>query len=286
LKNKEYVYPNKICESFKLTLTKIKQMLDIDKRYVGKVFAGEEFIALFPNLSENLIKLTNTIENHRGFQFDSGINEDTNTFNPEGKCSAGGIYFTHIDKLAYWVDLYQNPNHEYKYCRKVKILSDCKIYIEDVDSFKVDKIFLEDRVDISELENWKDRDYLMKSIRQNPFVIRYIKNPDTETQLEAVTQNGCSIKHIKNPTEEIKLEAITQNPFAIFHVIDPNRKMQLKAVQKTGYAIMFITNPMEEVKIEAVRQNGYALFYIKDQSKEVQFEALKQNKDARRYINT
>ena len=38
-------------------------------------------------------RLLNKEENHRGFQYKTGLNIDTNEFNPSGSCEKGGLYF-------------------------------------------------------------------------------------------------------------------------------------------------------------------------------------------------
>jgi hypothetical protein len=44
------------------------------------------------------------------------------------------------------------------------------------------------------------------AVKQEGWVIRYIKNPSEEMKLQAV-KNGCAISYIKNPSEAVQLEA-------------------------------------------------------------------------------
>ena len=76
---------------------------ETDKRvqdYMHNEMSGEKFCTFFPNLSKRLVKLTNETECHNGFQFKTGLNEDTIPFDPTGECKKGGIYFTDIDNIA------------------------------------------------------------------------------------------------------------------------------------------------------------------------------------------
>ena len=98
--------------------------------------SGLEFKLKYPNT--DFYKLTNEDENHNRFQFKDGLNIDFNTFNPTGSCSKGGLYFTEYDKISLWINYnFQNM----KYIRKVEILDDSKVYIEE-NKFKADKFIL------------------------------------------------------------------------------------------------------------------------------------------------
>ena len=66
------------------------QLLDgqsFNEKYQGKIF----------------VKLTNREENHRGYQFKTGLNIDKLPFNPKGECQSGGIYFCLLEDLSLWL---------------------------------------------------------------------------------------------------------------------------------------------------------------------------------------
>ena len=94
--------------------------------------SGVEFKSKYP--TTRFYKLTNETENHNGFQFNDGINIDTVSFNPTGKCSAGGIYFTERDNIGRWIS-YINVS----YIREIEIIDDSMVYIEEY-KFKADKL--------------------------------------------------------------------------------------------------------------------------------------------------
>ena len=45
---------------------------------------------------------------HNGYQFVNGLNIDPVSFNPEGKCSKGGFYFTEYNKIGHWLNYTNN----------------------------------------------------------------------------------------------------------------------------------------------------------------------------------
>jgi hypothetical protein len=111
----------------------------------GEVLPGKEFNRVYKD--KVFVKLTNKKENHNGFQFKTGLNEDTVPFNPTGKCSAGGIYFCEYEKTINW--LHYNSAGFMVYYRHVHVPDDSKVYIER-GKYKADKIMLTDREKISE----------------------------------------------------------------------------------------------------------------------------------------
>lgn len=82
------------------------------------LYTGEEFNDKFRNAI--FLKLTNSIENHNGFQYQTGLNIDTVPFNPLGKCCAGGIYFCSLDKLPMWIN-YNKSDMVYARCVSIPI---------------------------------------------------------------------------------------------------------------------------------------------------------------------
>jgi len=62
----------------------------------------------------------NKDENHNGFQYQTGLNIDTESFNPSGYCTSGGLYFVKEDVLAFL------PKG--KWIRTVTLPPDAKVY--------------------------------------------------------------------------------------------------------------------------------------------------------------
>jgi len=172
------------------------------KTYVGKVISGEEFKRLFPQLVNNLYKLTAYNENHNGLQFKTGINVDRVEFNPNDECLPGGIYFIEENEIYKWLAYKGKFMH---YCRKVVLLDDSKIYIER-NKFKADKIKLEERVKIVDMDIWNNENCCLKAVNHDGTNISIIKKPTEAVQLAAVKQNVNAFEYIENPVESVILE--------------------------------------------------------------------------------
>lgn len=72
-------------------------------------------------------KLTNKNEVHHDLQYTDGPIKDPLSFNPIGKCQAGGLYFFSMPQLANW----GNYVSDYYWIRKVTIPETAEVYHED-----------------------------------------------------------------------------------------------------------------------------------------------------------
>ena len=61
----------------------------------------------------------------------------------------------------------------------------------------------------------------LKRIKENPFTIRFIKNPSEEMQLWAVRKEELTIGYIDNPSETVQLIAVRENIKAIEYIKNP-----------------------------------------------------------------
>src|SRR5579872_6702491 len=111
--------------------------------YIQQCITGKVFNHIYSDRC--FVKLTNSYENHNGFQFTDGLNVDTNIFNPSGSCRKGGIYFTDIEEAGRWI-MYGGSTM--RYMRQVLVPDNAKVYIEE-NKFKADKIILSPRKIIS-----------------------------------------------------------------------------------------------------------------------------------------
>ena len=104
-------------------------------------------------LGERYFRLTNEKENHRGFQYKTGLNVDTNPFVPRGMCQQGGLYFFSEEQLEefYTIGGVVSP----KWIREVFFTSETRearlacsrcsrIYVEK-GKYKADKFILGER---------------------------------------------------------------------------------------------------------------------------------------------
>ena len=227
---------------------------------------GKEFNEKY--LDKTFVKLTNKDENHNGYEFRSGLNEDTVAFNPEGSCRAGGIYFCDLGKLPIWLDYGDKCMY---YARLVSIPDDAWVY-EEEDKWKADRLVLGERQTIGELEIWKDREYCLRAVGLKSNILDYVQ---TEALcLAAVKQNGMALRYVRDQTEEICMEAVKENGYALVYVGDQTEEMCMEAVKQNGVALQYVRDQTKKICMEAVRQNGWALAYVKSQTEIVCREAV------------
>lgn len=56
------------------------------------------------------------------------------------------------------------------------------------------------------------------TLKQNGYVLKYVKEQTPEICLAAVKQNGCALKYVKEQTPEICLSAVKQDSNALKYV--------------------------------------------------------------------
>lgn len=237
---------------------------------IGTEITGERFNELFPNRS--FVKLTNVNENHRGLQFNDGLNIDFNEFYPSEECQQGGIYFTELDKTHIW--LYYNLDIGImRFIRKVIIPNDARVYVEH-DKFKADKLILELREEISEKNYVNGLKHAKLMLPHLPPNIRDKILHNKELCSELVTFNGCYLKYV--PLEvidtDICLKAISDEGFALRYVPTKlwDKELCLKAVERLGYTLKWIPSEFIDITLcrVAVKQNPLVLRYVPSELKD------------------
>ena len=154
----------------------------------NKLLSGKDFNQRYQ--TDKFVKLTNELENHNGYQFETGLNIDSIPFNPSGECGTGGIYFCSREKMSMWL------NYGYKpmiYVRWVSIPDDAVVYIEE-DKFKADRMILSERQKIDDFEEWKDPLYYSNAVKQNRqtlYGITICKGTNCRIVSESQSQNSC-----------------------------------------------------------------------------------------------
>ncbi len=175
------------------------------------MITGKEFKSKYPTTI--FYKLTTETENHNGYQFQDGLNIDTNPINTI-KCSKGGLYFTD-EKYIYKWHLYNDK--KMKYIRKVEILDDSTVFIED-DKYKTDKFVLETREEL--YENYI---FCKLAVQKDGMALQYVKNQTVELYKLAIQQNklasqyfnimitGKEFKSLHSDMKFYKLTTFTEN---------------------------------------------------------------------------
>jgi hypothetical protein len=163
----------------------------------------------------------------------------------ESGISHGGFHFIQRSQIGLWVDHIQNhfPIKYYKYICKVTVPDDARVCIEK-NRFKCDilNIELDHKVCIADLDEWSDPEFCVSSIKQNPMLLRYIKNQTDELCLSAVTMHGDALYFVKNKTDKICMTAVKNKGSLLKIVENQTSEICLTAAKKDAYALRYIKN--------------------------------------------
>lgn len=287
-------------------------------RFIGKEISGEDFIGLFPNLSTKLVKLeaekkeksntnSNTNSNAKS-NTNSNANSNKNQNHPKtglnifNKKFYGGdmIYFTNVYGITQWIHTdyergcFSNGGYrELKYYRVVTLLPESKVYIKDTDVLKADRIFLSEKMEISDLPLWLDEDYCLKSVQyphqtDTMLTFKYVKNFSIEVQKAAASRkyNKYVVEHLLRSNiydsvdgkiivpEEVLLAAvrfICRNlygeedcgilGFLLNRNVKVSKDVQIEAVKSNYKSVISLFSKKievpEEIKIFVVKKNGH-----------------------------
>jgi hypothetical protein len=100
--------------------------------------SGAKFKEMYTNC--RVVKLTNESCCHNDFQFQEGLNEDTNAFDYNGECGPDGLYFCTERQAEYWFDY----RDDISYVWDVEIPDDARVCVYD-QKLKVDKFILSNK---------------------------------------------------------------------------------------------------------------------------------------------
>jgi hypothetical protein len=154
--------------------------------------SGTEFNEKYPNTE--FYKLLHKDSIHFGFTYQHGLNVDNIPFNPTGKCSAGGLYFTEIDKVSCWIEMNS------VYIAKVTIPSNASVYVE-TNKFKVDQFILDldNKVLIKDFYMWENEAFCKISVSQADVRnLIFVRNQTDELCKLAVRHDWHALKYIKS----------------------------------------------------------------------------------------
>jgi hypothetical protein len=167
------------------------------------------------------------------------------------------------------------------------------IQILDVDAIKItiNEIYYDNKKTIIRLPEqilFKDKHpgLCVAAIKEDPYILRLIKNQTFKICLAAVQQRGYThaLMFVQNQTFELCLAAVQENGGALEHVKNQTPEICQAAVQQNGRALEYVKNQTPEICLAAVQENGCALEYIKNQTPEICLAALKQNIFAFNYV--
>jgi hypothetical protein len=217
------------------------------------VLTGFEFKQQYPNYQA--VKIIGN--NHNNYHYQLGLNIDPIPFQPSGYCQAGGLYFTSMQCLPYYME-----RHGYEIAY-IEIIDDCIIYLEDCLQYKTDKLFITKIISIQDFfSQLSDKQFMDWSYAFGHYIIKHIPNAIKEWQLIAVKQNGSCIQYIINPDKDVQLAAVRRNGSAIQYINDPDIEVQLASVESEHYALSYIKNPSLAVIEKAIKKEKELLLLI------------------------
>ena len=148
--------------------------------------------------------LNNELTHHK-FQYKTGLNEDTISFNPTGSCNPGGLYFTTTEHINDFLDYGLN-------IAVIELCTDAEFYIDP--------------------EGMK--------FKTNKFIIKEILPQTEELCRMAVQQNGLTLRYVQEQTEKVNKLAVRQNGWALQYVQEQTKKICKLAVQQNGLALEYV----------------------------------------------
>ncbi len=222
--------------------------------YMGQVFTGKEFNQKFQN--NFLVKLTNESENHNGFKYKTGLNIDTNKFNPTNVCNPGGLYITRCEDMFKWLNY--NDNGPMVNFRSASIIDDSIVCIEK-DKLKTDKLILGVKEPICDLSLWYKYEECYRAVCQNARALMYIKGwasfttSEKNALLEKAYKQGYdnSFAHMEQNEEDI-----------CFSNIVPKINILSKINNGTNCYVKKIRSRRKYLKKRFKRSNSILLGYL------------------------
>lgn len=240
-----------------------------------------------------LLKVLNQSWNHNGFQYQLGLNIDTEKFNPSGMCETGGLYFTDNENV-----------HKYLgygcYIAEVEVPPDAQVYADpEGDKWKADRLIIKAVYKFTEYPLTKDEAWRLKVADYNqypPYVMdaktpleclnvvqrhgdafKFMPVQTKEICLAAVRKYASNLQYVEDQTEELCNFAVHREPFALRYIINQTEEMCIEAVAKAGIALKYVKEQTEKICLAAVKNCGNSLVYVHDKTEEICRIAVKQN---------
>lgn len=217
--------------------------------------------------------------NHKGFQYELGLNIDPIKFQPFGSCREGGLYFTDEENLARFSEFGT-------YIANIKIPDDARVYPDPQGhKWKADKIIVESYCPAQDHPLFDDPEWCLKAVKIEGSLLKYMKKQTFEICVGAVKQYPFALTYVDiQLIDAVSEHIINDYPFALQFVRNQTPDICLKAVKQHGFALQFVRNQTHEICLEAVKKNGCALEFVEDRTQKICMEAVKQNPHALQFV--
>jgi hypothetical protein len=233
-----------------------------------KMLSYDEFINKFPTTTGYYYKWLNKSRKHFNHVYTLGLNTDSIEFMPTGDCQAGGLYFTNIENIPYFLSFGTDV-------AIIELCKDAQFYIEFCGT------------------KAKTNKFIVKHILSNFFDMQ---NPETSRynflQKLSYGRTACDEetlrKHIILDTPSDDKMNIPDTPsdhkINIPDTYGNLSYFQIKSkLQTDGLFLKYVPNQTLEFCEIAVANNGLALQYVhnKNRTNKIVQLAIAQNPDAR-----
>jgi hypothetical protein len=200
------------------------------------------------------------------YKYKLGLNTilPTETWDPEGCCQDGGLYFTTADHVHRFMNYYGDQ------LAFISIPKDAKVCLQNCDGYmkwKCDKLIVDKIIPIIEWDRLDDLNYISQVLKTNQNDILKYATERIVLQLN----NVCSLSQIKNAYEilEMCLEQVKKNSLALQLIKCQTPEMCFAALdreflgQKAHHSVFLdIINPTFEICMYALERNPNIIEYI------------------------
>lgn len=167
-------------------------------------------------------------------------------------CNGGyaqeGFIIRHYGDLCTILESFSNIEHIFI----VKIPENALVFIGE-NHYQSDLIKVIKKLNIMDLEIWKDYDTCRKMIMRTPDVIKYMKDPSENLCCLALDRDPYCIKYI-DQSEKLCLVAINKNAHVLTHIKKKNRtnKIYYEAIKNDSTVINYIDK--QELTIDMIEE--------------------------------
>jgi len=160
-------------------------------KFIWRTIIGKEFNGKNEVNSCVFVKLTMEDNTRRNFEYREGLIVDTIPFNPTGECLPGGMYFTDLNDMPFWINY--GP-----IIWTVTIPKNAWVYVEE-HKLKADQFELSDRKHISEHVCWCSKDYCLMAVKKNGLALQYVGKMSQTLKIckAAVEENHDALIYIQ-----------------------------------------------------------------------------------------
>lgn len=263
--------------------------------------------AQFNELGLKVYKLTNVSGIHREINYNAGgLIIDTVEWNPS-KCNVG-MYAVKASQFYRWLD-YSSLIGKMYWCWTVTAPDDARVYVESALKIRFDKYILSNRRLISELDEWKDDNFVNAALHHSAKSFTYITNPTAAQIHKALIKNTRYMTSVDTaavrdavlaecittignrhtagrlmrlyPDTPINKDMLTTllsiYPCNIEYIDNQTPDQQLLAVTKTPYAIVGCRQPCVRAQMIIVNKKPKLLADIDKVDPDVQMHAVKRD---------